>query len=111
MSERTYVIGYDIICARRLQRAHRVMTKYATPIERSVYLLTGSEDTKSRCLIDLAKVILPSQDDVRCYPLPSRGLKKQLGKPSLPAGIFWSGLALGLNAAETSTERMLVKQQ
>lgn len=92
MSERAYVIGYDIANPRRLQRVHREMCKHATPLEYSVFLLVGEPRTKDLCLARMAALIKESEDDVRCYPLPLRGFQGRVGCASLPAGIQWTGL-------------------
>jgi hypothetical protein len=34
-------------------------------------------------------------DDVRCYPLPARGLQERIGKAALPEGTQWTGLPAG----------------
>ena len=45
-----YLIGYDIADPKRLQRIHRRMTKYATPIQYSIFLFEGSEKLLTQCL-------------------------------------------------------------
>ena len=92
MTERAFVIGYDIANPRRLQRVHREMCKHATPLEYSVFLLVGNELAKERCLAQMAGLIEDGEDDVRCYPLPVRGFQGRVGRASLPAGIQWTGL-------------------
>jgi CRISPR-associated protein Cas2 len=92
MNEGSFIIGYDIANPRRLVRVHREMCKHATPLEYSVFLLVGGAAAKAHCLDCLARLILPTQDDVRCYPLPSRGFQGRIGRASLPAGIQWTGL-------------------
>lgn len=37
-------------------------------------------------------MIDPGSDDLRCYPLPQRGLRARLGKANLPAGIYYSAM-------------------
>ena len=92
MSSESFVIGYDIANPRRLQRVHRLMCKFAIPIEYSVFLLVGSLSEKNRCLLQVADLIKAGEDDVRCYPLPSRGFQVRVGRSSLPEGIQWTGL-------------------
>ena len=92
MSSDSFVIGYDIANPRRLQRVHRLMCKFATPIEYSVFLLVGSAVQKDRCLSQVANLIKAGEDDVRCYPLPARGYQNRVGRSSLPEGIQWTGL-------------------
>ncbi|WP_415035148.1 CRISPR-associated endonuclease Cas2 [Azonexus sp.] len=92
----SWLIGYDITCPRRLQRVHRVMVNYATPIEYSVFLLVGSEKDLAHCLAAINTRIDARTDDVRCYPLPTRGLQERVGCSTLPTGIQWSALPAGL---------------
>lgn len=87
-----FLICYDITCPRRLQRMHRRLCRWATPLQYSVFLLAGSEAQFERCLEAVAELIDPREDDLRGYPLPVRGLQARLGVPALPAGIQWSGL-------------------
>lgn len=93
---RAFVIGYDIADPRRLQRVHREMCKHAAPMEYSVFLLVGSDKDKNRCLEKMAELIEPELDDIRCYPLPSRGLQTRIGRANLPEGIQWTGLPAGI---------------
>lgn len=92
-----WVIGYDITDSRRLQRVHRAVLRHAIPLELSVFLLTGHERDKQRCLEEISKLIDPKSDDLRCYPLPARGLQERIGKATLPSGIHWSGLPVEKN--------------
>jgi len=96
VSDRAFVIGYDIANPRRLQRVHREMCKHATPLEYSVFLLVGDDADKDRCLEKMASLIKDGEDDVRCYPLPVRGFQGRVGRASLPAGIQWTGLPAGI---------------
>lgn len=91
-----WVIGYDISNPRRLQRVYRAMLRHATPIEYSVFMLSGTERDKQRCLDELTALIDKDTDDLRCYPLPERGLQERIGKATLPEGIHWSVLPCGL---------------
>ncbi|MDR1945806.1 MAG: CRISPR-associated endonuclease Cas2 [Desulfovibrio sp.] len=91
----TFVVGYDIRNPRRLQRVHRAMLKHAAPIEYSVFVLDGSTAAATRCMEEISRLIDPREDDLRCYPLPVRGVQFRLGKPTLPAGIVWTGLPSG----------------
>jgi CRISPR-associated protein Cas2 len=92
---RTFVIGYDISNPRRLQKVYRAMIKHATPIEYSVFVLDGTMHAAVRCMQEISRLIDPKEDDLRCYPLPRRGLQLRLGKPALPEGIVWTGLPSG----------------
>ena len=52
-----------------------------------ILMLVGSDAAKDHCLEEIAELINPLQDDVRCYPLPARGFQGRIGVASLPAGI------------------------
>lgn len=103
MSE-NWLIGYDIADPKRLGRVHRAMVSRATPIEYSIFLYIGSEKGLSECLATVTALIDPKTDDVRCYPLPSRGLQERIGRATLPEGIQWTGLPAPLTAAPTRSE-------
>ncbi len=90
MSE--YLICYDISCPKRLARLHRMLKKCAVPIQYSVFMFMGDERQLQRCLDQAAAIIDPLADDLRAYPLPKRGLRLRLGKPTLPEGIQLSCL-------------------
>lgn len=88
----SHVICYDIRCPRRLQRIHRILVRHAFPIAYSVFLYEGTDSALEKCLDLIRQTIDPTQDDVRCYPLPERGLKIRIGKATLPAGITCTSL-------------------
>jgi CRISPR-associated endonuclease Cas2 len=87
-----YLIGYDITEPRRLQKVHKKMTKYATPLQYSVFLFEGKQRELSECLDVILAMINKKEDDLRVYPLPSGTKKWHLGKPILPEGIIWTAL-------------------
>jgi CRISPR/Cas system-associated endoribonuclease Cas2 len=91
-----WIIGYDIAHPRRLARIHRAMVDRATPIEYSVFLFHGTERSLQECLATVQRLMDEKADDVRCYPLPARGLQERIGKAALPEGIQWTGLPAGL---------------
>lgn len=90
MSE--FIICYDIANPKRLGRLHRYLKKIAVPLQYSVFLFVGDERQLDRHLEHAASLIDEKEDDLRGYPLPVRGFKARLGKPTLPEGIQWSGL-------------------
>jgi len=87
-----FLIAYDITDPRRLQRMHRYLSQEAVPIEYSVFFAT--EDVRRLLgILDHASALIdPASDDLRCYPLPERGLRVRLGKATLPAGVYYSAL-------------------
>ncbi|PKO88407.1 MAG: CRISPR-associated protein Cas2 [Betaproteobacteria bacterium HGW-Betaproteobacteria-10] len=94
----SWLIGYDITAPKRLGRIHRILVNRATPIEYSIFLYLGSEKGLAECLAAVNAEIDPKTDDVRCYPLPSRGLQERIGRATLPEGIQWTGLPAPLSA-------------
>lgn len=87
----TFVIGYDICDPRRLQRVHRAMLDHAAPIEYSIFLLDGDVRLARICMDEILSLIDLREDDLRCYPLPVRGMQGRIGLVALPAGIVWTG--------------------
>jgi len=61
-----------------------------------VFLLLGSVKAKDDCLAEIEEIIDRKADDVRCYPLPTRGFQGRIGRASLPAGITFTGLPAGV---------------
>ncbi len=87
-----YLICYDIAEPKRLNRLHRHLKKWAAPLQYSVFLMSGDERQLERCMQQAAKIINSTEDDLRAYPLPKRGLRARVGVAALPAGIQWSAL-------------------
>lgn len=100
---RAWLIGYDITDPRRLGRIHRAMVNRATPVEYSIFLFIGTALQLAECLATVNAIIDGKTDDVRCYPLPSRGLQERLGRATLPEGIQWTGLPAGLMTTPSHT--------
>lgn len=98
-----YLIAYDICDPRRLNRVHRHLLQNAVPIEYSVFYATCDRRQIVVLMDALAQLIDPREDDLRCYPLPERGLKTSLGRATLPAGIHYTGLPHAWQASAAST--------
>lgn len=92
MNMSDFVICYDISNPRRLGRLYRYLLKRAVPLQYSVFLFSGDDRQLDRCMEGAIELIDEKQDDLRVYPLPSRGLKARIGRPALPEGIQWSGM-------------------
>ncbi|GHU04965.1 hypothetical protein FACS1894205_4090 [Alphaproteobacteria bacterium] len=93
---KNWLIGYDIANPGRLNRVHRAMIDRATPIEYSIFLFSGTERGLQECLDTIDALIDKREDDVRCYPLPRRGLQERIGLATLPEGIQWTALPAAL---------------
>ncbi|ANJ66668.1 hypothetical protein A9404_04090 [Halothiobacillus diazotrophicus] len=68
-TRRWYLLCYDISNARRLNRVHRVVSRQALAVQRSVYLFWGDDLSLSVLLASL-RSRLAWEDDLRCYPVP-----------------------------------------
>lgn len=44
-----FIIAYDVTSPSRLQRLHKALCEYALPIQKSVFLLMGSEAQFAKC--------------------------------------------------------------
>ncbi|QLB13192.1 CRISPR-associated Cas2 family protein [Bisgaardia hudsonensis] len=87
-----YLIGYDISDEKRLQKIHRRMQKYATPIQYSVFLFEGDQHKLQECLKTILTILNKKEDDLRIYPLSKNSNQWKIGKPILPEGIIWTAL-------------------
>ncbi|HHT7876886.1 TPA: CRISPR-associated endonuclease Cas2 [Pasteurella multocida] len=85
-------MGYDISDEKRLVRIHKVMLKYATPIQYSVFLFEGIPSRLEACVKEVFALMHKKEDDVRIYPIPNRGKQWIMGKRALPEGIIWTAL-------------------
>ncbi|WP_044469488.1 CRISPR-associated endonuclease Cas2 [Mannheimia massilioguelmaensis] len=87
-----YLIGYDIANPKRLQKIHKRMVKFSTPIQYSIFLYEGNVEKLKACLNDVLTIFNKKEDDLRVYPLPTGAKQWQLGKAILPEGIIWTAL-------------------
>src|SRR5690625_4355737 len=87
-----YLICYDISDPKRLGRIHREMKRWALPIQYSVFLYSGDNRTLAGHLKRISRMVNDRNDDLRCYPLPARGLRQRMGRATLPQGIVYTDL-------------------
>ncbi|WP_071059075.1 CRISPR-associated endonuclease Cas2 [Pelistega sp. MC2] len=86
------LIAYDITSPRRLQKIFRLLSEYAQPIQKSVFLFDDSPGEFEACWQQLSQIIDKKQDDIRAYTLAHKGACYDLlGTGQLPDGIVWSG--------------------
>ncbi len=102
-----FLICYDIADPRRLQRVHRRVSRRALPIQYSVYLFHGTVPTLERLLHELQGLIVPTEDDIRAYPVPEGAEPHLAGRNTADRGLFLLGTALAgfSGASENHTER------
>ncbi|WP_178133238.1 CRISPR-associated endonuclease Cas2 [Vineibacter terrae] len=89
-----YLVCYDVSdpsirrMARRLTRLRNALKEDCLPVQYSVFLgdftLAGCRGALTR----IARIIDPSRDDVRLYPLPVNLQVHVIGRPILPDGIY-----------------------
>ena len=85
-----FIIAYDVTSPSRLQRLHKALCEYALPIQKSVFLLMGSEAQFAKCRQKAEQIIDSSKDALRFYALPERGIKIALRQAPPPDGIYLS---------------------
>lgn len=64
-----YLLVYDIANPRRLQRLHRAVRAEALAVQRSVFLVHGTQTEIERLLDRLETLMNPAEDDLRAYPV------------------------------------------
>ena len=80
MSQRLYLVAYDIADPRRLGRVARYLGQHACRVQYSVFAAPLSQSRLHHLLAELETMIDPKQDDVRAYPLPAAGDVTLLGQ-------------------------------
>ena len=111
---RETIICYDIADPKRLGRIHRCLKRQAMPFQYSVFLFVGDDRQLQRCLDELHAIMDPDRDDIRAYPLPKRGLRINMGQPTLPEGIYYGvtpSLQAPKNAEKMAAEHSLNASQ
>lgn len=86
-----YLIAYDIGQPRRLARMQRFLSQRALRVQYSLYLVELDPRALTRLWESLCQRIDPAVDDLRCYPLPCRGLVWSIGRSQCPPGVFFAG--------------------
>jgi CRISPR-associated protein Cas2 len=83
-----YVVCYDIADPRRLVRVHRHLRDEGLALQYSVFNVCLTERQLRNLLAELDGLIESSEDDVRVYPLPSRGERRFLGRQLFPEDVM-----------------------
>ena len=82
-----WLICYDIADPRRLARVHRAVSRFAVPVQYSVFWARLDRAGLNAALQAVAVLIDPRADDVRFYPLPENVRVHAVGRAILPDGI------------------------
>ncbi len=80
MSQRLYLVAYDIADPKRLGRVARYLCQHACRVQYSVFAAPLSHSRLNHILSELEAMIDPKHDDVRAYPLPATGDVTLLGQ-------------------------------
>lgn len=84
-----YLICYDIAeDPKRLNKVARYMERFAHRVQYSVFVGQFNERSLAAVLRGLNRIIEPSLDDVRCYPLPATADVVLLGRQLFPEDIL-----------------------
>jgi CRISPR-associated protein Cas2 len=81
------LICYDIADPRRLARVHRAASRFAVPVQYSVFWARLDRAGLDAALRSVAVLIDPRADDVRFYPLPANVRVHAMGRAMLPEGV------------------------
>lgn len=87
---RKVIISYDVSSKCRAARLRKVMVKHALPVQKSVFLFSGTEEAFERLLTEALKCINQKRDDLRCYAVPARGFRRTYGRSLSGEGVLWS---------------------
>lgn len=84
---KTWLIGYDICCVRRLRQVHKLMKSKAIRLQYSFYSTSQTDKGILQIMADLEILIDPFEDDVRAYHVPARCKVWKLGQSSMAFGV------------------------
>lgn len=83
-----YIIAYDICDPRRLRKVQRFLRTCGYPLQHSVFAWHGDHRQLHELKKQLQKMIRPSVDDLRGYPVLAGHELLWWGSLPLPAGII-----------------------
>lgn len=87
-----YVVCYDITDPRRIQRMHRYLRRWGTPLQYSVFHCRLNDRERQSLISGLHEKINEKTDDVRLYAIQASGRILCLGQKPLPEEIQVYGL-------------------
>ena len=83
-----WLVTYDIADPRRLARVFKFLKKQGVPVQYSVFQVDASAAKMGSLMVQMAKLIDATADDVRAYRLPANTWKATLGAGMLPEGVL-----------------------
>ncbi len=82
------LLCYDIRCAKRLKKVHKIASDYMLAIQYSVFYAELTETEVQKIITQLHSVIDPETDDVRLYKTRALQTEHSLGKAADHNGIL-----------------------
>ncbi len=83
-----YLLCYDIADPKRLSRVHRLLGRYAVPVQYSVFTARLNKPDLLKLLAEIQERIDAREDDVRVYTLPERCEATAIGVQFFPEGVM-----------------------
>ena len=91
--ETPWLVCYDIVDPRRLQRVHRLISRHAIPFQYSIFYVNAVRKDIEKILHRVAGEIDSRRDDVRAYPLLTTVRPFIYGRSRLPDQVMLLGPA------------------
>ncbi len=82
---------YDIADPARLNRVHRIVSKFAVMVQYSVYYLHADDQELDRLLDALGSEINHREDDIRIYPVPETPNAVETGHDIIAQAVLRAG--------------------
>ena len=64
-----HLVAYDIANPRRLVRIHNLLKKEGLAVQKSLFLVQGTETRINKLLDRIASIMVLKEDDLRAYPI------------------------------------------
>jgi len=68
-----YLVAYDVASPRRLAKTYRILKNYGMALQKSVFIVHGTESAIEKLLDKLLSVMSAKEDDLRAYPIRKAG--------------------------------------
>ncbi len=87
-SKRPYLVAYDIADPKRLCRVHKILTRYAVPVQYSVFIGTFTPTNLEALKKELVQAMENDEDDIRMYPISRNADPITIGRHFLPEDVL-----------------------
>lgn len=83
MSNKQFIICYDISCQKRRSKAHGFLSQHALSVQKSVFIFKGSLYLLNQCIQQLQAMLNEQKGDhLLVYAISPQGIKHQ-SKPTI----------------------------